>query len=120
MILLLALLGYQLSLGGIRVWRAVAHGQLQAQMETGCIYSLAAPGFLCPVGSGRVPLGPSIGEEVVVSPMILGVSVLLGDPLSLCGISVWSAMAQVQFQVTDKNLKARVLSAQHFLSHITI
>ena len=46
------LLGDQFSLGGIWVWRAVAQGQLQAQMETRRIPSQAAPQFLCSGGNG--------------------------------------------------------------------
>jgi hypothetical protein len=37
------LLGDQLSLGRIWVWRAVAQGQLWVQMETGRFLSQAAP-----------------------------------------------------------------------------
>ena len=50
-----ALLGDQLSPGGIWVQRSVAQGQLQKPMETGKILSQAAPRFHCPEGSRRVP-----------------------------------------------------------------
>ena len=40
------------------------------------------------MGSGRVPLEFSIGTVVVVSPVILGVSSLLDDQLSLGRIRV--------------------------------
>ena len=52
----LVLLGDKFSLEGIWVWRAVAQGQLQAQTETGRILSPDVPWFLCPDGSGLVPL----------------------------------------------------------------
>jgi hypothetical protein len=55
------LLGDQLSLGGIWVWRAVAQGQVWPQMETGRILSHAAPWFLCPEGSQWVPLSRNVG-----------------------------------------------------------
>jgi hypothetical protein len=54
-----ALLGDQLSPGSIWVWSTVAQDQLLAQTETGRILSLAAPQFLCPEGSRRVPLSRS-------------------------------------------------------------
>jgi hypothetical protein len=63
-------------------------------METRRILFLGAPWFLCPVGSGKVPLGPSIGEVVMVSLVILRVSVILGDQLSLGWIGVQIAVAQ--------------------------
>ena len=56
-----ALLGYQLSPGGIWVWSAEAQDQLQAQMETGSILTQAAPQFLCPESSRWVPLSRSGG-----------------------------------------------------------
>jgi hypothetical protein len=56
-----ALLGYQLSSGGIWVWRAVEQGQLQVQVETGRILFQAALQFLCPEGSGWVPQSRSGG-----------------------------------------------------------
>lgn len=40
------------------------------------------------MGLGQVPLGPDICAAVVVSPMILGVSALLGDLLFPGGIVV--------------------------------
>ena len=56
-----ALLGYQLSLGGFCICSAVAQYQLWAQMETGRLSSQAAPQFLCPGGSPKVPLSSSGG-----------------------------------------------------------
>lgn len=56
--------------------------------------SLAALLFRCPLGSGRFPLGPGIGALVVVSAVILGVSVLLGDQVSPGKIGVHRAVAQ--------------------------
>ena len=57
----LSLLGDQLSLSTIWVWRTVAQGQFWAQMETGSILSQAAPHFLFPEGSRWVPLSRSGG-----------------------------------------------------------
>jgi hypothetical protein len=53
--------GDQFSLGGIWVWRAVTQDQLPVQMENEWILSQAAPRFLCPEGSGWVPLSRSSG-----------------------------------------------------------
>jgi hypothetical protein len=50
-----ALLGDQLSPGGIWVRSAVAQDQLPAQMETGRILSQAVPQVLWPEVSGHVP-----------------------------------------------------------------
>lgn len=58
------------------------------QIETSWIMSLAVLQFLVPVGSGQVPVGSGIGAVVVVSPVILGVTALLGDKLSLVGAGV--------------------------------
>jgi hypothetical protein len=55
-----AFLADQLSPGRIGVWKAVAYGQLQAQMKVGRIRSLATPQVLCPESSGQVPLRPDI------------------------------------------------------------
>lgn len=52
--------------------------------------------FLCPDGSGWVPLGPGIWAEVVVLPVLSGVPVLLGIQLSPNVIYVWSSVAQDQ------------------------
>ena len=78
-------------------------------MEIGRIVSLAAQWFLGPVGSGSVPLGPGIGATVVVSPVILCMSALLRDQLSLGGIGVQIVVEQGQLCDTDKNLKDHVL-----------
>ena len=55
------LLGDQLSPGVIWLCRAVAQYQLWVQTETGRILSQSAPHFLCPEGSGQVPLRVSDG-----------------------------------------------------------
>jgi hypothetical protein len=70
-------------------------------METGRILFQAAPWFLCPMGS----LGTGIGIVVVISPVILIVSVLLGDQLSLGRIWVRRAVANSPSFITLKNLK---------------
>lgn len=59
--------------------------------------------FLSPLGPRQVPLGPVIGPVLVVSPVSLGVSTLLGDQFSLGGVGVWRAVAQGQLQGTDGN-----------------
>jgi hypothetical protein len=56
-----ALLGDQLSPGGILVWRAVAQGQLQGADKNKRTLSWTAPWFLCPKGSGW-----SLKAEVMV------------------------------------------------------
>ena len=53
-----ALLGGSLSSAAIWVWSPVAEDLLQEQTETGRLLFQAAPLFLCPEGSGRVPLSP--------------------------------------------------------------
>ena len=53
-------------------------GAAPAQIEPRRILSHAVPWFLCPV-----PLGGSLGVEVVVLLVLTGFSVLLGDQLSL-------------------------------------
>lgn len=50
-----SLLEYQLSLGCIWVWRAVAWGQLGVLLEAGRFLSQAGPQFLCPEASEQVP-----------------------------------------------------------------
>lgn len=57
------------------------------------------------MGSGQVPLVPGIGEVVVVSPVILAVSELLGDKLSPGRIQTWSAVAQGELWGADGNWK---------------
>ena len=94
-----ALLGDRFSPGGIWVWRAVAQGQLQMQIDSRSIWSQAAPRFLCSGGSRRGPLRLGIWAEVVVLPVLSGVSALLEDQLSPRGIWVWKAVAQGQLQV---------------------
>ena len=69
------LLGDQFSLGGIWVWRAVAQGQLLVADRNRKDPVPLAPWFL------RAP-GRSLGAEVVVLPVLTGLSALLGDLLS--------------------------------------
>jgi hypothetical protein len=57
-------------------------------METGKILSQAAPWFLCRVGSWQVSHWPVIRAIVVVSPVNLDITALLGDQLSPGGIWV--------------------------------
>ena len=79
------------SLGRIGVWIVMTQGQLRGADRNrknnvpGCV-SLAAPWFLVPVASGQVLLGPGFGAVLVLSPMILGVSSLLWDKLSVSRI----------------------------------
>jgi hypothetical protein len=75
------------------LWRRVIS---RVQTETRRILSPAVPWFLCHVGPGRVPLGPGIWAEVVVIPVLTGVSALLGDQLFPKGIWVWSPVAPAQ------------------------
>ena len=85
-------LGDQLSQGGIWIQRAVAHDQLQGtDVEGSCPRLLLGSCVL------RAP-GRSLGAEVVVLPVLTGVSALLGDQLSPSNIYVWSTMAQDQLQ----------------------
>jgi hypothetical protein len=72
-----AVLGDQLSPGGIWAWRAVVQDQLWVQTEIGKILSQAASYFLCPDDSGQFLLGPGICAEVVVLPVFTCVSALL-------------------------------------------
>jgi hypothetical protein len=93
------LLGDQYSQGGIGVWRTVAHGRLWSSdinQKYPVPGSSLVPGHY---GSGRVPLGLGILAEVVVLPVLTGVSILLGDQLSPSGIWVWRAVAQDQLWV---------------------
>lgn len=65
-----------------------------AQIWTRRILSLAEWRFLCPLGSGQVPVRPDIGVVVVDSPVSLSVSEFLGIKLSLGMIGVCKAVAQ--------------------------
>ena len=69
----LALLGDQLSSGGIWIWSAVAQDQLWGQTETRGLPSQAAPQFLSPEGSMQVLMSRS-----VVLPVLTGLSTALG------------------------------------------
>ena len=53
---------------------------------------------------------------MVVSPVFTGVSVLLGDQLSLSGVWVWRAVAQGQLQGTDRHWKPILFSLKANLS----
>jgi hypothetical protein len=66
------------------LWHRVSSGM---KMETGMILSQAAPCVL------RAP-GGSLGAEMLVSPVLSGVSALIGDQLSLGRTWVWRAVAQ--------------------------
>ena len=83
-----ALLGDKLSPGRIGVWIVVAQVHLQG-IDGNWKYH-----FFGPVSSGKDPLGPGIGVIVLVSPVILDVSALLGDQLSSAWIRVWIVVAQ--------------------------
>ena len=73
-----ALLGDQLSPGGICVCSAVAQDQLLVQIETRRLLSQASHRFLCPEGSRRVPLSSSDGftcaHRLVCTPRRLALS----------------------------------------------
>ena len=70
-------------------------GQLQGA-KTGRILFLAIPCFPYPDVSGKVSLGSGIWAEVVILPVLIGVSAFLGDLLSPDDIWIWSAVAQNQ------------------------
>jgi len=61
--------------------------------------------FLCPESSRKVSLGPGMWAEMVVLPVLSGVSAVLGDALSPSGILVQRAVAQLYrlFYVTYVN-----------------
>jgi hypothetical protein len=89
-------------------WEEFGYGELWhrassgVQMEIGKILSPTVSWFLSLDGSGWVPLGPGIWAEMVVLTVLSGVSALLGDQLSPCGIWVWRAVAQGQLQGADE------------------
>ena len=64
------------------------------QTESRRILSPAVPWILCPGGCGRMMLGPWIWREVVVLPVLTGVSALLRDQLSPGTICICIAVAQ--------------------------
>ena len=68
----------------------------RVKIETGRILSTAVPWFLCHNGFGQVLLWPGILAEVVVSPVLTGVSALLGEQIYSGSIWVWSIVAQDQ------------------------
>ena len=63
---------------------------------------------LCPLGSRWVLIWPGIGAVEVVSFIILGVSILLGDKLSLGGMRVQMVVAQGKLPGADGNWKAYI------------
>ena len=73
-----ALLEDQLSPSSIWVWRAVAQGQLWAQMEITRTLSQASPWFLYPEGSRRVSQSRNVGLTCAHRCVLA----LLGDHLS--------------------------------------
>ena len=81
------------------LWMEFGYGELwhrirsRVQMETRKILSLAVPWFLCPDGSGQVLLQSGIWAEVVVLPVLTGMSALLGYQVSLEGICIWRAVS---------------------------
>lgn len=83
-----ALLEDQLFHRWIYVQRTVARGQLRAQTEMGRMLSQTAA-----VGS--------IGAEVVILPMLSGMSALLGDQVSPRGQGVWvhRVLTVVQYDI---------------------
>jgi hypothetical protein len=93
----LTLLENQLSPYGIWVWNTVAKDhQLLAQMETGSILPQTASQFLCPEGSGKVPLCTpfSIGLFwFLESNSLSSLYILYISPLSDVGlVKIFSSM----------------------------
>ena len=84
----------------------------RVQTETWRILFPAVPWFLCPDGSGMVPLGPWIWIEVMVLPMLTAMSALLGDELSPGSIWVCSVVAQDQLwtQMETRRLLSQATS----------
>ena len=91
-------------LGSICVCSSMAQGQLWAQMETGGLLSWAAPGFLCPEGSGWVPLSSSGGPTCTHR-----LSARLGSLLPSSTIWVWSPVAEDWLQALLVRFLLRVL-----------
>jgi hypothetical protein len=92
-----ALMGDQLSSGGICVCSPVAQDQIRGQMETGRFLSQVAPKFLCPEGSGSVPLSSSgsftCANRLICTPGRLALSLCcLG--MEPCGTA--SALGQME------------------------
>jgi hypothetical protein len=57
--------------------------RVSSRVQTRGILSPDVPWFLCPDGSGWVPLVPGIWAEVVVLPVLTGVLALLKDQFSM-------------------------------------
>lgn len=91
------------------MWCAVSQEQVQGT-DIIRIMSLAVPLFLALLGPWQVPLGPGIETVVVVSPVSLGVSALLGDNLSPVRIELGRAMAYGQLPDMGGNLKPQYIS----------
>jgi hypothetical protein len=91
------------------VWCAVSQEQVQGT-DIIRIMSLAVPLFLALLGPWQVPLGPVIEAVVVVSPVGLGVSALLGDKLSPVRIELGRATAYGQLPDMGGNLKPQYIS----------
>ena len=85
----LALMGDQLSPGGIWVWSAESQDQLLAHTETGSILSPAVPWFMCPEGSWWVYLNRSGGlmcaHRLVSTPGRFALSLLWYLGIECCG-----------------------------------
>lgn len=90
-----AILGDQISLGRIWVYRTVGQSYLWVQMVTGSILSHTALWFLAPVCSWWVPIWTVIVAKVMVSYLGLGMIMLLGYQLSLGRIWLQRAVRQL-------------------------
>jgi hypothetical protein len=55
------------------------------------------------MSSWQVPLGPGLGTIVMVSPVVLGMTEVLGDQFSLVRIWLWTSVAQGYLPGTDGN-----------------
>lgn len=78
-----------------------------------CCFTGAGPGDRynqALLGPWQVPLGPGIETVVVVSPVSLGVSALLGDNLSPVRIELGRATAYGQLPDMGGNLKPQYIS----------
>jgi hypothetical protein len=109
------LLGYhslRKEFGYGELWHSVSF-EVQTETKRSCLW--ADPWFLCPDGSGQVPLGQGILSEVLVFPVLAGVSALLGDQLSTNSIWVWSSVAQDLLQVQMETGRILSQTAPQFL-----
>ena len=88
-----------------------AYGELWYRVSSG--YRLKLEEFCVRLLLGSCvlrALGGSLGTEVVIIPMLSGVSALLGDQLSPGMIWVWRAIAQGQLWGADRKQKDPVPS----------